>query len=325
MQENSGVSFPFFFEVLQTMGTKHFSADAVVRELADLRSKVPRDMSSYLMELWSLNTLLHSRAPEHLRFSKITDSYRNDVHTMLGTHFPHLASIIKDKDKELYMAYATELKYVKEAGGDESAMTNTYHPFASLTTIVLTHTSAEEVAEVFKGRYQGRKMGHSNAIAAMTGTAQKAAKPKGNQKPKQAKYTDASSMAVQVGGRRRDNQPSTRGARQGPTRGGNSGRYQTSRPERKFGDVPEQYRNKNEHSAFPRSKNMTNPDSGKQGRNNDSNLACSNCAKIGHKWRVCKKYGGANPGSRECNRCGGKHVAACVDKGRPSNGQGTRA
>jgi hypothetical protein len=315
-QENSGVSYPFFFDVLQTMGTKHFSPDSVLAEIGKLRSQPPRNMNKYLMELWNLNTLLHSRVPEHLKFGKISDSYRADVHSMLAQHYPHLLTTIRDKDEALYIAYATELQHYKDHKLDLKDMQNSYHTFSNLTKIVLTHTCAEEVADVPK-HPAGRRTGQTSAVWGSTDQKSRGVKSKDNRRSRD----DGASMAVQTGGRRRDNQDGRQRENKqqsGQKRTNNQG----NRPERRFGEPKGQFQNKNEHSVFPRrgDNNAVNTGTGRT----SENISCTNCARMGHRWRVCKKYEGATPGTRKCGQCGGSHAASCVDKDRRPAGGAAR-
>jgi hypothetical protein len=322
-QESAGVTFPYFFKVFQNMGMKHFSPEAVIKELCTLKSSPPRDMTRYLMELWSLNTLLHSKVPEQLRFGKITDSYRADVLSMMASYYPHLHSIVKDKDSALYVAYATELQNFEANGWDLDGMVNNYHPYCDLTTIVLTHTSAEEVAEVFKSRNNGRRTGHTNAVSGGYDNQGKSPRSKGGKKTQD--WVDAASMAVHTGGNRRDR-------RDNRSDGRSQGRqqrdgYQGSKPDRKFGEPQGQYPNKNEHSTFTRrapTNAANNAVTGGQGRTGAS-TKCNNCTRVGHKWRECKKYGGATPTNRQCGTCGGGHAASCVDQNKKSTSDRPKA
>ena len=114
--------------------------EEALMKLQNLRYDRPTDLQGRFCRMQSLAVIAGHQVPPQLRMKKIIELLREETFHMLGTWFPEQRAYIKDVDKRKALMWMTERKAFRRQGKDpdRELTRNEYHPWISLTGVVLT-------------------------------------------------------------------------------------------------------------------------------------------------------------------------------------------
>ena len=170
---SSDVSFPHIWRQLTVWFKTTTDFSALERRKIDIKSKRPKNISSYTRNIMDINHRLSMEVPEEGRKKYEIDLNRKDLAHVVYTYFPALVEDIIASERRDFQEWADRRETARLAGYNPDLVPSLYHPFLELSHSIVQHVELVYGASVMQPEDEAITVGavkKSGLVAAIEGT-----------------------------------------------------------------------------------------------------------------------------------------------------------